>query len=55
MKKLKDISEATGIKPEGLENVDLDGDFDPEEYDKRMASTFGDDYYGGEEEDDEAP
>lgn len=28
--KLKQISDATGIAPEGLEDVDLDGDFDPE-------------------------
>ena len=37
--KLKQISDATGIAPEGLEGVDLDGDFDPEEYDKRMAKV----------------
>jgi hypothetical protein len=23
----------------------MEGDFDPEEYDKRMAAAFGDDYY----------
>ncbi len=24
----------------------LEGDFDPEEYDRRMAAAFGEDYYG---------
>jgi len=43
--KLKQISDATGVAPEGLEGVDLDGDFDPEEYDKRMSKAFGGDFY----------
>jgi len=29
-----------------LTEVDLSGDFDPEEWDKRMAEVFNDDYYG---------
>ncbi|KAH9101637.1 hypothetical protein LEN26_005906 [Aphanomyces euteiches] len=33
--------------------ADLDGDFDPEEHDRRMAEVFDDEYYG--EEDNEKP
>lgn len=33
----------------GLENVDLDADFDPEKHDAQMAEMFNDDYYNKED------
>jgi protein KRI1 len=43
--KMKQIQDISGAKALGFEDVDLDAEFDPEEYDKQMAQTFGDDYY----------
>lgn len=44
--RLKSISEITGVKEEALQNVDIaDGEFDPEEYDRKMSEIFNDDYY----------
>jgi hypothetical protein len=34
----------------GFNEIDLEGDFDPEEWDKRMASIFNDEFYEEEEE-----
>ncbi|WIA17436.1 hypothetical protein OEZ85_014286 [Tetradesmus obliquus] len=39
-----------GAKFAGLLDELLEGDFDPEEYDRRMAEAFDDDYYEGEED-----
>ncbi|KAF6256564.1 KRI1-like family C-terminal-domain-containing protein [Scenedesmus sp. NREL 46B-D3] len=39
-----------GAKFAGLLDELLDGDFDPEEYDRRMAEAFDDEYYEGEED-----
>lgn len=47
--KLKEIKAITGNKAVGLENIDLDTDFDPSTYDAQMTNVFNDDYYGGEE------
>jgi len=52
LKLISTCSQATGIKPEGLEDVDLDADFDPEEYDQHMATKFGGEYYDEEDEGD---
>lgn len=31
--------------------MDLEGDFDPDDYDKKMSQIFNEDYYAGQEED----
>ena len=36
----------TAAPDEEALNALIEGDFDPEEYDRRMAAAFGDDYYG---------
>lgn len=33
----------------GLDNIDLDGDFDPDTYDKQMTHVFNDDFYTGDD------
>lgn len=33
----------------GLDNIDLDGDFDPDSYDKQMTNVFNDDFYTGDD------
>ncbi|KAI8639130.1 KRI1-like family C-terminal-domain-containing protein [Parasitella parasitica] len=47
--KLKDIRLITGNKAVGLENIDLDGDFDPSIFDAQMDNVFDDDYYNDQE------
>ncbi|KAK4511039.1 uncharacterized protein ATC70_012245 [Mucor velutinosus] len=49
--KLKEIRAITGNKAVGLENIDLEGDFDPSVFDAQMGNVFDDDYYQGEEGD----
>lgn len=48
--RLKKIQEITGASIDGLEKLDLEGEFKPEEFDQQMAEAFDDDYYEGEEE-----
>ncbi|KAL7335851.1 Kinetochore protein Spc24 [Mucor circinelloides] len=48
--KLKEIREITGNKAVGLENIDLEGDFDPTAFDAQMDNVFGDEYYQGEDD-----
>lgn len=45
--KLKEISNITGI-----ENIDVDGDYDPSMYDAQMQNVFDDAYYDGVEGED---
>ena len=40
MDKLNKLKKIAGSEELDFENVDLDGDFDPEEYDKKMAKVF---------------
>jgi protein KRI1 len=47
--KLLEIKTITGNKAVGLENIDLDADFDPTVYDAQMTDVFNEDYYVGEE------
>jgi len=47
--RLKSVSEITGVKEEALSNVDLTGDFDPEEHDRKMKELFNDEYYSVQE------
>ncbi|ORX59286.1 Krr1-domain-containing protein [Piromyces finnis] len=47
--KLKQIQEITGNKNVGFDDIDLDGDFNQEEYDKKMENIFNDEYYNDED------
>lgn len=47
--KLKQIQEITGNNNVGFDDIDLEGDFDPEKYDKKMEDVFNDDYYNDED------
>jgi hypothetical protein len=52
-KKLAAVHEVAGLKgaAEGgaFDAADIDGDFDPDAWDKKMESMFGDEFYGDEE------
>ena len=45
MKKIEKIKEITGNAELGISDKDLEEDYDPEEYDRRMNELFNDDYY----------
>ncbi|GFR40096.1 hypothetical protein Agub_g644 [Astrephomene gubernaculifera] len=47
--KLRNVAGAAAPTAASLDDV-LEGDFDPEEWDKKMAAAFDDDYYDAEEE-----
>lgn len=47
--KLKQIQEITGNKTVGFNEIDLETDFNPEDYDQKMESMFSDQYYDGDE------
>ncbi|CEP13263.1 hypothetical protein [Parasitella parasitica] len=49
--KLKEIRLITGNKAVGLENIDLEGDFDPSVFDAQMGDVFDDEYYNDQEGD----
>eukprot|EP01135_Chromosphaera_perkinsii_P001853 Nk52_evm2s212 gene=Nk52_evmTU2s212 len=50
-KKLKQIAEISGVEDvEALEGIDLEGDFDPDAYDKQMQEKFNEGYYAEEDE-----
>ncbi|GBC07159.1 hypothetical protein RclHR1_00730008 [Rhizophagus clarus] len=46
--KLRKIKEITGNDTVGFDDVDLEEDFDPDKYDKKMHKIFDDNYYTGE-------
>ncbi|GJJ69454.1 protein KRI1 [Entomortierella parvispora] len=47
--KLKQIQEITGNKTVGFDEIDLETEFNPEDYDQKMESMFSDKYYEGDE------
>ncbi|XP_015591509.1 protein KRI1 homolog [Cephus cinctus] len=49
--KIEKLKEITGNNDIRFENIDLEGDFDPAEHDRKMQELFNDDYYGGPEGD----
>ena len=48
-------SAITGVKAEGLESLDLEGEFDPNKFDQQMETVFNETYYEGEEKEEEKP
>lgn len=46
--KLLKLLEVAGEGTTGLEGIDLEGDWDPEEHDRRMADVYGEEYGEGE-------
>lgn len=49
--KIEKLKEITGNDDLKFNDIDLDGDFDPGEYDRKMREMFNDDYYGAPEDD----
>ncbi|GIL45728.1 hypothetical protein Vafri_2894 [Volvox africanus] len=47
--KLRNVAGAAAPAPASLDDI-LEGDFDPEEWDKKMGAAFDDDYYAVEED-----
>ncbi|CAH1113712.1 unnamed protein product [Psylliodes chrysocephalus] len=49
--KLEKLKEITGNESLGFNDKDIDGDFDPEEHDKKMQALFDDEFYRAPEDD----
>lgn len=55
--RMEQLKAVTGAEEINLDEIDLDGDFDPEEHDKKMQAIFNSEYYEVDEGDEkpEAP
>ncbi|XP_017880792.1 protein KRI1 homolog [Ceratina calcarata] len=49
--KIEKLKEITGNDDMQFNDIDLEGDFDPAEYDKKMTQIFNEDYYAAPESD----
>ncbi|CAL7939569.1 unnamed protein product [Xylocopa violacea] len=49
--KIEKLKEITGNEDLQFNDMDLEGDFDPNEYDRKMTEIFNDDYYAAAEDD----
>ncbi|KAL0049758.1 hypothetical protein WJX82_009349 [Trebouxia sp. C0006] len=49
LQRIRDIAGPSGQDDAALDAL-MQGDFDPDQYDKQMAAAFGDEYYGDEED-----
>ncbi|CAK9827727.1 Protein KRI1 homolog [Anthophora retusa] len=49
--KIEKVREITGTDDIKFNDIDLEGDFDPNEYDRKMTEIFNEDYYAAPEED----
>ncbi|OAD52573.1 Protein KRI1 like protein [Eufriesea mexicana] len=49
--KIEKLKEITGNDDIQFNDIDLEGDFDPTEYDRKMTKIFNDDYYATPEDD----
>ncbi|KAK0171750.1 hypothetical protein PV328_005159 [Microctonus aethiopoides] len=49
MDKIAQLKEITGNDDMKLDSIDLDGDFDPAEHDKKMQELFNEEYYNNDE------
>jgi len=45
LQRIRDIAGPSGQDDAALDAL-MQGDFDPDQYDKQMAAAFGDEYYG---------
>lgn len=48
--KISKLKQVTGKNDLALNEEDIDGDFDPEEHDRKMQALFNDEFYKGAEE-----
>lgn len=49
--KIQQLKVVTGTDELNMDDIDLDGDFDPDEHDKKMQAIFNSEYYGVDEGD----
>lgn len=53
LEKIRAVAGVVGEQENVVDEEDLDDDFDPAEYDRKMREAFGDEYYGAEDPDEE--
>ncbi|KRY21840.1 Protein KRI1 -like protein [Trichinella patagoniensis] len=53
--KLEKIKETAKLESISLNDYDLDGDYDPDEHDRKMKETFNDEYYSRDDADQKRP
>lgn len=53
--KIRQLQEISGNPELPVEDLDIEGDFDPVEYDKKMKKIFDEQYYDKDAADEEKP